>query len=106
MVVGALRLTFVVPPVDGSSKGEAQKIKDRLWSKFKVAVAELPVDSSEQVVIGVALVGGDEKTTRERADAIIRHLQEWGSVDLVNDESDFVRFEDIELERDFAKYNP
>jgi uncharacterized protein YlxP (DUF503 family) len=106
MIIGALRLTFMVPPDGNSSHTSAQKIKDRLWSKFKLALAELPTHSGSQVVIGGALVGSDEKTTQKRVDDIIRHLNDWGAVELVNDEMELIHFDDIELERDFEKYDP
>jgi uncharacterized protein YlxP (DUF503 family) len=106
MIIGALRLTFVVPADGSSTHNSAQKIKDRLWSKFKLALAELPSHSGTQVVIGGALVGSDEGATQKRVDDIIRHLNDWGAVELVNDEMELIYFDDLELERDFEKYDP
>ena len=107
MIIGALRLTFMVPPDGKSTHNAAQKIKDRLWSKFKVAVSELPSPgSANQLVIGGALVGYEEQKTQERLDQIVKHLNEWGNVELVNDETELVHFDDLELERDFEKYDP
>jgi len=105
MIIGALRLTFIVPPDGKSTHSSAQKIKDRLWTKFKLALSELPSNGT-QLVIGGALVGYDEKQTQERMDQVIRHLNEWGAIELVNDETELVHFDDLELERDFEKYDP
>jgi hypothetical protein len=105
MIIGALRLTFIVPPDGGSTHSMAQKIKDRLWSKFKLALTELPSNGT-QLVIGGALVGYEESKTRARMDQVIKHLNDWGTVELVNDETELVFFDDLELERDFEKYAP
>jgi uncharacterized protein YlxP (DUF503 family) len=105
MIIGALRLTFIVPPDGKSTRSSAQKIKDRLWTKFKLALSELP-SSGTQLVIGGAMVGYDENQTRERLDQVITHLNEWRVVELVNDETELVHFDDLELERDFEKYDP
>ncbi|CAM6001624.1 unnamed protein product [Sphagnum balticum] len=106
MIIGALRLTFIVPADSSSSHSSAQKIKDHLWSKFKLALSELPSGSTSQLVIGGALVGHNEAQTRERLDKIVRHLNEWKNVELVNDETELVYFDDLEMERDFEKYDP
>jgi uncharacterized protein YlxP (DUF503 family) len=106
MIIGALRLTFVVPPDGNSAHSVAQKVKDRLWSKFKLALSELPSQGTAQLVIGGALVGHNEHQTRERLDQIVRHLNDWGHVELVNDETELVYFDDLEMERDFEKYDP
>ncbi len=95
----------MVPPDGKSTHSTAQKIKDRLWSKFKLAVSELPGHGT-QLVIGGALVGYDENQTRERLSQVVRHLNEWGTVELVNDETEIIHFDDLELERDFEKYDP
>ncbi len=105
MIIGALRLTFIVPPDGKSTHSSAQKIKDRLWTKFKLALSELPSQGT-QLVIGGAIVGYDENQTQERLDQVIRHLNEWSAVELVNDETELVHFDDLELERDFEKYDP
>src|SRR5579863_8529889 len=93
MILGALRLTFMVPPDGKSTHSTAQKIKDRLWSKFKVAVSELPSPGTTQLIIGGALDGYEENQTRERLDQIVRHLNDWGHVDLVNDDTELVHFD-------------
>jgi uncharacterized protein YlxP (DUF503 family) len=105
MIIGALRLTFIVPPDGKSTHSAAQKIKDRLWTKFKLALSELP-SSGTQLVIGGAMVGYDEGQTQARLDQVIKHLNEWGAVELVNEESELIHFDDLELERDFEKYDP
>ena len=108
MVIGALRLTFLVPPDGKSTRSVAHKIKDHLWSKFKVSLAEVPTGTSSggELVIGLALASPEEKLTRQRLDEIVRHLHEWGGAELVHDDSEVIRFDDLEMERDFEKYNP
>ena len=104
MVLGALRLTFMIPPDGKSTHSAAHKIKDHLWTKFKIALSEIPSGGPNQLVIGAALVDRDENRVKERMDQVIRHLNDWGRVELVNDETEMIRFDDIELERDFEKY--
>jgi uncharacterized protein YlxP (DUF503 family) len=106
MIIAALRLTFAVPPDGKSTHGTAQKIKDKLWSKFKIAIAELPSPSGAELVMGIAAVGGEEFKVKERAQQIVRWAQESGDMELVNDEVEYIVFDDIEIERDFEKYNP
>lgn len=103
MVVGALRLSFVIA---SSPKSEAQKIKDRIWSKFKASVAELPSSSNNEVCLGVSIVGIDTKTTKERLDKILNHLNDWGAVELVDHDLELIQYNDLALERDFEKYDP
>jgi len=106
MILGALRLTFIIPPDGKSTHSAAHKIKDRIWSKFKIAASEIPSGSTNQLVIGGALVDHDEARIRDRMDQVIKHLNNWGSVELVNDEIEVIHFDDLELERDFEKYEP
>ena len=106
MIVAALRLTFMVPPDSGSHKSTAQKIKERLWSHFKVAVSEIPQHGPSELIIGVSFVGHQEGAMQNRTQEIIRHLQDWAAVDLTFDESELIYFNDLELERDLAKYDP
>ena len=106
MIVAALRLTFMVSPDGASNKSTAQKLKERLWSNFKVAVAEVPHTSPSELKIGVTFVGSQEGVMQERVQDIIRHLNDWTSVELVYDESELIYFDDLELERDIAKYDP
>ncbi len=106
MIVAALRLTFMVPPDGGSTKSTAQKIKDRLQQKFKVAVAEVQHTQSGELLIGVAFVGNQKQAVDERVQDIIRHLHDWPAVELTYDETEIIHFDDLEIERDFVKYNP
>lgn len=105
MIIGALRLTFVVPTDGKSTRSVAQKIKSEMLTRFKASVAELSTQGAE-LFMGASIVGNEEKLTRERLDSIIHYFREWGHADLANDESELVHFDDLELERDFEKYNP
>lgn len=106
MIVGALRLTFMTAPDGKSNHSAAHKIKERLWAKFKIALAEIPSGAPSQVVVAGALVDHDEVRARERLAQIVRHLNDWGAVELVNDETEVIHFDDLEMERDFEKYEP
>ena|ERR1035438_5957802 len=109
MVIAALKLTFAVSS-DTSGHSTAKRIKDRLWSAFKVAVAELPSSSHQEVLIGVSAVGNEEAPLRDRMDQLLVNLRDWGSVDLVDQELELLHYEDIELSEDYdknlEKYNP
>src|SRR5438552_1288379 len=108
MVIGAKRLSFIVPPDGKSTRSVAHKIKDHLWRKFRISVAELssPSTGTGELMIAVALVGNEEKDVRHRTEEVVRHLRDWSAVELVHDESELIHFEDLEIERDFEKYNP
>lgn len=106
MVVAALRLTFMVPPDGASTKSIAQKIKERLWTNFKAATAEVHSPTTAELMIGVSIVGSQEKLVQQRVQEIIKNLQEWPSVELTYDESEIIHFDDLEIERDFVKYDP
>ena len=64
------------------------------------------VHSGGCAVIGAAAVGSEETQVRERAQGIIRFLQNSADMELVNDETEYIHFDDLEMERDFEKYNP
>src|SRR4051812_37713341 len=106
MIVGALRLTFAVPHGGNSSHAIASRIKDKIWTRFKISVAEMPEVSQHEVIIGVTTVGFNEKNVRERLEKIVDVLKNSGDIELVNDEMEMIHFDDLELERDFEKYNP
>ncbi|MCC6278048.1 MAG: DUF503 family protein [Oligoflexia bacterium] len=106
MVISAIRLAFQVSPGGESPKALAQKIKDRVWSKFRASVAEVPSPGSSEIVIGISLVGSDEKQVRDRSDKLIRDLRDWTETELISDETEVIRYADIEAERDFEKFNP
>jgi uncharacterized protein YlxP (DUF503 family) len=106
MIVAALRFTFNCGPDQSSHRREAQKIKDRLWSHFKVAVAEIPSHSPMEIKIAASFVGSNEKVVQERCAEIIRHLNDWANVELTYDEQEVIHFDDLELERDILKYDP
>ena len=105
MVIGAFRLSFAVPEEGSTHKGEAQRIKDHMWSQYKISICELDSDPQE-LIIGGAVVGPSESACRQRVDKIIEHMRDWPKANLVHEESDFIAFEDIEVERDFEKYQP
>ena len=105
MVIVASQLVFAVPP-EHSTRALGQKIKDHVWSRFKISVAELPKDNADQLVIGIAVVGGEEASAKHRSEQVISHLRDWGVTELLEADSETIHFEDLELERDFEKFNP
>lgn len=108
MTIGALRLTFAIPSGEDSIRGIAQKAKAALLSKFKASSSELssPGRQQNELLIGAAIVAHDEKQADKILDQIVSYFQEWGHADLAEDEREVIFFNDIELERDFQKYNP
>ena len=99
MIIGALRLTFMVPPDGKSTHSAAQKIKDRLWSKFKLALSGTAHGKRATTCYwrGYRGVMRKDKTRARLEQVVIKHLNEWGSVELVNDEIELVHFDDLEL---------
>jgi hypothetical protein len=75
-------------------------------SRYKAATAEVSDSGGPGIVIGVALVGNNDADLRSRGQKIIHDMQNWADVELINDELDVLHYEDIEMERDFEKYNP
>lgn len=106
MIVAALRLSFMVGPDGTSHKSLAHKIKDRLWGHFKVASAEVSSNVPTELRIGISFVGQDEAKMQARVQEIVQHFNDWASVELIDDESELIYFDDLELERDIAKYDP
>jgi len=106
MIVGIQRLTFHIPSSENSANALAQRIKDRLWGRFKVSVAQVEEPQADELIIGIAYVGMSKDAVQQKADSIVKHINEWGAVELVHDEKDIVHYEDLEIERDFEKYNP
>jgi uncharacterized protein YlxP (DUF503 family) len=108
MVIGAVRLSFVIPPNSQSLRGLSQKARSAVNSRFKAAAAELTSEGKQgsELVIGVSLVSTDEAQTRKRVDEIVNYFQGWGHADLAYHENEIIHFEDIAIERDFEKYDP
>jgi uncharacterized protein YlxP (DUF503 family) len=99
VIVAALKLTF-------ASGTNARRIKDRLWSRYKISLAELPTSSPLELAIGAALVGSDERSLSQRVQQIVSHVQDWGAYDLIDHEVEFLHFEDFQEERNLEKYDP
>ena len=108
MIIGAIRLSFLVPTDGSSSRGLGQKAQVALTSRFKASAAELTVDKNrdEKLTVGASLVSVGEPQMRKRIDQIIKYFEEWGHAELINQEFEIIHFDDIEIERDFEKYNP
>ncbi|MBK9294612.1 MAG: DUF503 family protein [Oligoflexia bacterium] len=106
MIIAAMRLTFASAPDATSHKSIAHKIKDRISQRFKVSVSEVPSDNPNELNIGISFVGSEERFLRKKCEEIIKHLQDWAAVDLAYDEVEIIHFSDLEIKRDFEKYEP
>lgn len=108
MIIGALRLSFLVPSDGSSSRGLGQKVKVALQTRFKAAACEIPAKKAEhsELTVGATLVSCEERQMKNRLDEIVRYFQDWGHAELVHHDIEVIHFDDIEIERDFEKYDP
>jgi uncharacterized protein YlxP (DUF503 family) len=108
MIIGALRLSFLVPQDGRSTRGLGQKVRVALNSRFKASAVELELKTNRdtELTIGASVVSPDETQMRKKIDQIIGYFQEWGHAELVYQESEIIHFDDIDIERDFEKYDP
>ncbi len=89
MVVGVLRLTFVIGGARSlKDKRQAlRKMIDRIRARYNVSIAEVgDNDVWQRAVIGITAVANDHSFVNEVLDKVVRDLESLGAAELVNRE--------------------
>jgi len=70
-----------------------KKIKDRVWSGFKVSIHEVHYqDKWQRAQLGLAVVSNDAKVANSVIDKIIHSVEEIGLCDLLDSSMEIVSF--------------
>jgi uncharacterized protein YlxP (DUF503 family) len=89
MVVGILRLTFVIGGARSlKDKRQAlRKMIDRTRARYNVSIAEVGEnDVWQRAVVGITAVANDHSFVNEVLDKVVRDLEALGAAELVNRE--------------------
>ena len=89
MVVGILRLTFVIGGARSlKDKRQAlRKMIDRTRARYNVSIAEVGEnDVWQRAVLGITAVANDHSFVNEVLDKVVRDLEALGAAELVNRE--------------------
>jgi uncharacterized protein YlxP (DUF503 family) len=103
MTVGIARLTLFLP--DSHSLKEKRmvlrRVKDRVRTKFNVAIAEVEDnDVWQRGVLGLALVGNERRFVESAVDEVIRFVR--GHAEVVNAEKELQTFSEALAENDLG----
>jgi hypothetical protein len=95
MYVGVCKLVLIIPGSD-SLKGKRQvvrSIKDRVSSKFKVAIAETgDLDLWQRAELGVCAVGNDHSHVNSVLDNVTRFVEQMMVAQLVDRQLEIITF--------------
>ena len=89
MVVGVLRLTFVLPGAHSlkEKRHAVRKMTDRTRARYNVSIAEVgDNDVWQRAVLGVTAVANDHSFVNEVLDKVVRDLESMAVAELVNRE--------------------
>ncbi|MCB9852254.1 MAG: DUF503 domain-containing protein [Phycisphaerales bacterium] len=78
MVVGTLRLSFVIPGANSlkDKRRVVKSLKDRLGNKHNISVAEVDeLDEHRRCVIGIAMVSNDRRFTESCLSKIVDEVR-------------------------------
>lgn len=93
MVVGTLSLKLAIFGATSlkDKRRVVKSLKDRLWSRFRVSVAEVgSLDHRQQAELGVAMVGNDARYLASCLDKIVDYVRQDRSASLVDYESEML----------------
>lgn len=100
MLIAAALLELALGEV-GSLKDKrrvVRAVKDRLRSRFNVAVAEVDdQDERHSVCLGLATVGGDPRHLRARLEKAIRYVESLGLAEVIGDDVLVARLDEVDL---------
>jgi uncharacterized protein YlxP (DUF503 family) len=89
MVVGVLRLTFVVPGAHSlkEKRHAVRKMTDRVRARYNVSIAEVGENEVwQRAVLGVTAVANDSRFVNEVLDKVVRDCESAAVAHLVNRE--------------------
>jgi hypothetical protein len=103
MTVGLARITLFVPESHSLKEKRMvlRRVKDRVRSKFNVAVAEVDEqDLWQRAVLGVALVGNERRFVESALDEVVRFVR--GLAESTNVEREVLSFNQPLAENDLG----
>ena len=98
MVVGVLRLTFVIGGARSlKDKRQAlRKMIDRTRARYNVSIAEVGEnDVRQRAILGVTAVANDHSFVNEVLDKVVRDLEALGAAELVNREMELETYSEM-----------
>ena len=98
MVVGVLRLTFVIGGARSlKDKRQAlRKMIDRTRARYNVSIAEVGEnDVWQRAVLGITAVANDRSFVNEVLDKVVRDLEAIGAAELVNREMEIETYSEM-----------
>ena len=98
MVVGILRLTFVIGGARSlKDKRQAlRKMIDRVRARYNVSIAEVGEnDVWQRAVVGITAVANDHSFVNEVLDKVVRDLEAIGAAQLVNREMEIETYSEM-----------
>lgn len=87
MVVGACRLTLVIPEASSlkAKRSVVKKVIARVKAKFDLSIAEVEAqDNHRMAVLGFAIVGNDHRFVNAMIDHVLNHIRQLFLADLVD----------------------
>lgn len=95
MRVGLIKIELLFPYCHSLKEKRhlLHKIKDRIWSQFKVSVHEVSHhDKWQRAQLGMAIVGNDARLVHSLSDKLVRQIGELETGELVDCVSEIIRF--------------
>ncbi len=93
MIIAAAQLTLLIPAV-ASLKGKRKalrSLKDRVKSRFNVAIAEVgALDRWQRAEIGVVTVGNDQRVLNAKMDKLLGYIESTGLVEPVSAQVEYI----------------
>ena len=110
MVVGILRLTFVIGGARSlKDKRQAlRKMIDRIRARYNVSIAEVGEnDVWQRAIVGITAVANDHSFVNEVLDKVVRDLEAIGAAQLVNREMEIETYSQMSSDwRDKPRLDP
>ena len=98
MVVGVLRLTFVVPGAHSlkEKRHAVRKMTDRVRARYNVSIAEVAEnDVWQRAVLGLSAVANDRSFVNEVLDKVVRDVESLAVAQLVNREMEIETYSEM-----------
>jgi len=95
MRVGLAKIDIVFPYCHSLKEKRhlLHKIKDKVWSKFKVSIHEVSHhDKWQRAQLGLAIVGNDAKLINSLIDKIVEQIVDYQMGDVVDSVSEILKF--------------
>jgi uncharacterized protein len=96
VIVGILKLELYLTYQPNSLKAKRhfiKSLKDRIWNKFRVSVAEVDdLNLWQKAVIGVSFVTEEKKLADQLKEKILSFIDNFDGIEVVSDESEMINY--------------